>query len=330
MQDYAAPWFRARRKMGFDDGMHYGVIEPSSDCLHAYRMPHELRDGVGACLYLLRTSGVAGWQDLPVRKRSVPGFFATWRKHRRAAAPVAPKWRPGASLLQVEELPISYRALTEEQTAALQAVARSRKTSLNVLVLSAVHKMVTQELLESGGGAWFVPVSLRGSLVLPSDEMNHASGFYLSLSEDADMKAIQHGMIAAMRTGEHWWLWHQARLVAMAGQWLVDLVFRAMHGRSHYLGSFSNMGEWKVDWRGSRFAEDALLWGCSPGSPTHPLGACMVICNNRLVLSFKCHPVLGISAARRQACFDKWCDLLLADAQSATTADVENLYVRKG
>jgi len=144
------------------------------------------------------------------------------------------------------------------------------------------------------------------------------------------MKAIQHGMIAAMRTGEHWWLWHQARLVAMAGQWLVDLVFRAMHGRSHYLGSFSNMGEWKVDWRGSRFAEDALLWGCSPGSPTHPLGACMVICNNRLVLSFKCHPVLGISAARRQACFDKWCDLLLADAQSATTADVENLYVRKG
>jgi hypothetical protein len=310
MKDYAAYWFRARRKLGIDDGMHYGVVEPGRDIIHSWRMPHEQRDGVGACLYFLRQSGVASWSTQPARKRAVPGFWESWRRHRRSEPAPEPVWKKGAPVVPVEALPIAIHAFDEQQTSALQACAKQRKTSLNVLVFEAVHRMVTEQLLASGGGAWFVPVTLRGSLVLPSDEMNHASGFYLPLAADADYRDIQRGLINAMRTGEHWWLWHQARLVAMAGQWLVNLVFRMLHGRSHYLGSFSNIGEWQVDWRGSQFADDALLWGCSPGSSSHPLGACMMICNGRLVLSFKCHPVLGVTAVRRQQCMDRWCALL--------------------
>jgi hypothetical protein len=321
MKDYAAYWFRARRRLGIDDGMHYGVVEPGAHRIHSWRMPHELRDGVGACLYLLRQSGVANWSTPAPRQRAVPGFWESWRRHRRNEPAPAPLWRPGAPAVPVEDLPISIHVFDADQTAALQANARQRKTSLNVLVFAALHRMVTEQLLESGGGAWFVPVTLRGSLQLPSDEMNHASGFYLPLAASADARDIQRGLIQAMRTGEHWWLWHQARLVALGGQGLVNLVFRLLHGRSHYLGSFSNIGEWQVDWRGSPFAEDAVLWGCSPGSPTHPLGACMVICNGRLVLSFKCHPNLAVSRARREQCLARWCELLCQEgAQPATVS----------
>jgi hypothetical protein len=313
MKDYAAPWFRARRKLGIDDGMHYGVLEPRAGRLHDWRMAHELRDGVGACLHFLRQSGVAKWHTQTPRQRPMPGFWQSWRKHRRVEPAPSPRWREGVSLLPVETLPVSLHAFSEAETLSLQRLAKRRKTSLNVLVFAAVHKMVCELMLESGGGAWFVPVTLRGALQLPDDEMNHASGFYLPLDDNADARVIQRALINAMRTGEHWWLWHQARLVSLSGQWVVDLAFRLMHGRRHYLGSFSNIGEWQVDWRGSRFDQDALMWGCSPGSPTHPLGACMMICNQRLVLSFKCHPVLGISAARRQMLFARWRELLLAE-----------------
>lgn len=325
MRDYAAPWFRARRAQGVDDTIIFGVLECASGQRHSFTMPHEQADGVGAFMNLLRRLGVRDWQGVTGRPGVIPGLLECWRSQRPAPAHEAPCWRYREVSEETSQAEILVSVLPEHETEALAALAKARRVSLNALLLEQCHQVVRHHLLVQGSGSWFVPVTLRGSLALASDEMNHASGLYVALAEHAGAEQIQQDISAALKRNEHWWLWHQSRLVVtLGGDWLVRRVLGWL-GQKKFIGSFSSMGEWRIDWRGSGFAEDSVMWGCPPGSPNYPVAVCWLICNGRLVLSWKLNPVLGVSAAYSQALLRQWQQQLSAlVASSVTNAEAEH------
>jgi hypothetical protein len=307
MQDYAAPWFRARRLQGIDDTIYFGMIEPASGKRHVFSIPHEQCDGVGAFMRLLRRLGVHDWQGITGKTMPIPGFLECWRSRQRKQDMVAPVWRkrPLAAVDAKEQF-IAVEHFSVEQTTQLRQHAKAASLSLNAMLMAALHNVISEQLLIEGGGSWFVPVTLRGALTLPSDEMNHASGIYLSLPATTDGAVIQQNISEAVRRNEHWWMWHQARLVAtLGGQWLVNRILPVMQQRQ-YLGSFSSMGEWKINWQGTPYPDDALMWGVAPGSPAYPVAACWLICNGRLVLNLKLNAVLGLGAERCRSLTKAW------------------------
>ncbi len=306
MKDYAAPWFRARRTQGIDDTICYGMVEPGRERRHVFTVPHEHCDGVGAFMRLLRRLPVSSWTGVSGRPASIPSLFSCWKQHSGTAPAPSPRWRHQQPAADAGAQYIAVEALSGETTQALINEARRQSVSVNALLLSALHAQVSQQLLSEAGGSWFIPVTLRGALVLASDEMNHASGIYLPLPGQADSKQIHAGIADAVRRNEHWWLWHQSRIVVdLGGQWLVNRVLRWLSRRS-YLGSFSSMGEWQIDWRGTGLEQDSYMWAIPPGSPNYPIAACWLICNGRLVLNLKLNPVLGLGAARCEALLRSW------------------------
>lgn len=306
MQDYAAPWFRARRSQGIDDTICYGMIEPGRGRRHIFTVPHEHCDGVGAFMRLLRRLPVSSWKGVTGRPAAIPGFYSCWKQQRRGQSAPSPSWRTQPRAVDADAQHVAVEVLSEQSTQALLSEARRQQVSLNALLLSALHGQVSRQLLTEAGGSWFIPVTLRGALELPSDEMNHASGIYLPLPAEADSARIHAAISDAVRRNEHWWLWHQSRIVVeLGGQWLVSKVLRWLSRRS-YLGSFSSMGEWQIDWRGTGLEADAFMWAIPPGSPNYPVAACWLICNGRLVLNLKLNAVLGLSAARCEALLHSW------------------------
>src|SRR5690554_25115 len=311
MQDYAAPWFRARRQQGVDDTIYYGMIAPSSGQRYVFSVPHEQCDGVGAFMRLLRCSGVHDWQGITGKPATIPGFFSCLRTRPNHPPVQAPSWRRRAMApVDAADQFIALEPFSVEQTTQLRSAAKAASVSLNSLLLAAFHNVIAEQLLLEGGGSWFVPVSLRGALQLPSDEMNHASGIYLSLPALAQKEDIQSQLSQGLRRNEHWWLWHQARLVAtLGGQWLVGRLLPLLQQR-HYLGSFSSMGEWNIDWSDSLYPQELLMWGVPPGSPSYPVSACWLICNGQLVLSLKLNAVLGLGSERCRSLLRDWCRAL--------------------
>ncbi|MCC1497622.1 hypothetical protein [Alcanivorax sp. 1008] len=307
MQDYAAPWFRARRLHGIDDTIYFGMIEPSDGKRHVFSVPHEQCDGVGAFMQLLRRIPVSDWRGVTGKSMPIPGFLQCWRAQQRKKKFEAPMWRKRAlAAVDAKDQFIAVEYFSEEQTRRLRQQAKSDSVPLNAMLMAALHNVVSEQLLVQGGGGWFVPVTLRGALTLPSDEMNHASGICISLTGRTDGVAIQQQLSQAIRNNEHWWMWHQARLVAtLGGQWLVNRLLPLMQQRQH-LGSFSSMGEWSIDWQGSDYPLDTLMWAVPPGSPAYPVAACWLICNGRLVLMLKLNAVLGFGAERCQSLMKDW------------------------
>lgn len=305
-RDVAAPWFRARRKLGIDDTIYFGAFEASSGRRHVLTLPHEKADGTGVLRHFLRHHGVREWQESEFPARTVPGFWQCWRQHRRQPSVQLPQWQPGKPLADSTTPLIALAAFTVEQTDQINSRISAAGVSTNAWLLHQAQQCLQNSVLTSAGGSWFIPVTLRGAITMAEDEMNHASGFYFSVPHGADAEWLHTGLRAALKRAEHWWLWHQARLVSGAGQWCVDLLFRYFLKQSTHIGSFSTLGEWQVDWRDTSLPDDALLWGCPPTSPTHPAAFLWLLCNGRLVLSLKLNSVLGIDQSGCEALMRRW------------------------
>jgi hypothetical protein len=312
--DVAAPWFRARGPLGIDDTMYFAVIDPVSGQVRWERIPHREADGIGGFLRLFRRWGVTRFAAPPERAQPVPGLWQSWRAARRAPQPAAPsaQWHPGGVGVALDRPPISVCWFSRAQTRALTEQAQARKVSLATLVFWALHETVMARLVLSGGGSWFYPVSLRGALRLPSEEHNHAGGFYVTLPRHLSAEALQQCLRESLRAGRHWWLWHQARLVSRLGQAMVNRIYRRLVSRHCHLGSFSVLGEWWLGTRGTLLPPQALLCACGPGSPNHPVANGMMVTNGRLALALRLDPVLGLDDAAREACLAHWRDTLLA------------------
>lgn len=312
--DVAAPWFRARSPLGIDDTMYFAVIDPDTGQVRWEHIPHREADGIGGFLRLFRRWGVTRFAPPPERVQPVPGLLESWRAARHAAQPPAPsaQWQRAGAGVALDRPPISVCWFSRAQTRALTELAQAQQVSLATLVFCALHDTVMTRLALSEGGSWFYPVSLRGALRLPSEEHNHAGGFYVTLPRHVSAPDLQQRLRASLRAGRHWWLWHQARLVSRLGQAMVNRIYRRLVKRHCHLGSFSVLGEWWLGTRGSLLPPQAVLCACGPGSPNHPVANGMMITNGRLALALRLDPVLGQDDAGRAACLAHWRGLLLA------------------
>ncbi|MBZ2188188.1 hypothetical protein K8B33_03715 [Alcanivorax sp. JB21] len=324
MPDVAVPWFRARTSQGVSNRICIACIEPEAapdNVARWYTVSHQEVDGIGAMQRLCREFGIKVINSPAPRETVIPGFFRLLRqRQRQPTEPVLlPRWRaPTVTGAQAgddgDRLPpaVSSALFTTAQTLALTVHAQERGVSLATLVFWALHRMVMSELAEGEGGRWLYPVNLRGALNLGDDERNHVGGFYLPLRRDVTPEQIQRTLRQRLRRADHWWMWHQARYACWLGQPLINRLYRNILTRPGHLGSFSSLGEWQLDFQGSRLPPGTRIAPCGPGSPNHPVANGVLVCNGELIMSLRLDPVLGRSDAERDACMARWRDELLS------------------
>ncbi|MBA3979438.1 MAG: hypothetical protein C0462_02450 [Alcanivorax sp.] len=315
-RDGTAPWFRARDPLGISSEIRVAWLAPRTGAIHWEYLSHQEVDGQGAMQRLARCHGARILQQPEAVAHPVPAFsrlaWARWRQQTRPATPMPfTRWR-ATSTSGSNEVSVGWFSVAE--TLALKQAARQRSVPLTALLLSALHDMVMTRLVEPGttAGAWLFPVNLRGSVELADPEANNLSGFYLPLPAAADAALIHNAVRERLRAGDHWWLWHQGRWASLLPQACINYLYRHLLGRSSYLGSFSYLGEWWLDYRDSDIPPRTVMAICGPGSPNHPVANGILICNGALTLSLRLDPILGCDDAARDACLAAWQDNLLA------------------
>ncbi len=308
--DYLGMWYRARARYGVDDTIHFAVIEPESGGRFDFPLRHREHDGIGGLFRLLRQWRVPPPPMPRSRQHRAPPF---WRWLRRAAGePVpAPRWR---DLGGAGDGGVQSGWLDAEQTAALQQRARRAGVSLNTLLLLALNRAVAATLLQAPApGRWLYPVNMRGAVTRARDDMNLSSGFYLTVLPDDTPSRLDERVRKALADNRHWLYWYGAQAGRLVGQRGVDwLCGRFLRGTPH-LGSFSSLGEWRLDLARAGFSPRALIVLCGPGSPNHPVSNGAIIVNGCLTLSLKLDPVLGAGVATTRACLEHWRAVLEAE-----------------
>ena len=326
-EDLIGRWFLARRHHGVDDTMYFAVVDGRGEVIASRGYAHARFDGRGALIGMLKQMGVTFRPPQIGQGRRAPGWWALLRSRpwRQPSTPI-PDWREpvnadrdrtdGFAGLQI------YR-FRREATMALEQQAAEQGVSLTALILAAEHRAISALLCQTGSrGSWFVPVDLRGSVSLSRDSMNHCSGVFVTLADHGQGSDVHRQLKARLKAGAHWWYWFQARLLARLGQAVVNRAYASLARPGRYLGSYSMLGRWQVDWRGSDFPEDAALVCCGPGSPTYPFANGVILTNGCLTLAMKPDPSLGLSADQSRTLMARWLEELTVTQSGAQPLSV--------
>lgn len=302
-KDYLGMWYRARAAYGVDDCIHFAVIEPDSGARFDFPVRHREHDGIGGLFHLLRTWKVP---EPPMPRSRQDGAPPVWRWLRGGAdEPVpAPRWRDPVG---VGDGGVQSLWLDAERTAALKLRARRAGVSLNTLLLLALNRAVSATLLLMPmPGRWLYPVNMRGAVNRARDDMNLSSGFYLTVAPEDTPSRLDQRVRKALADNRHWLSWYAAQVGRLVGQRGVNwLCGRFLRGTPN-LGSFTSLGEWRLELAEAGFSPRALVTLCGPGSPNHPVSNGAMIVNGCLTLSLKLDPVLGANAAVTRACLERW------------------------
>ena len=310
MSDYLGMWYRARARHGVDDTIHFAVLEPGSGARLEFPVRHRDHDGIGGLFHLLRRWGVPQ-PAMPVSRQSAPPPWWRWLRAGREEPVPAPRWRvfepvPG------DGVPLSCW-LDQAATAALRQRASAEGVSLNTLLLASLNRAVADTLLlDDAPGRWLYPVNMRGAVAGPRDDMNLSSGFYVTVSPDDPPQVLDQAIRRALHAQRHWLFWHGARIGRWVGQAGVDWLCDRFLKGSPNMGSFTSLGEWRLDLAAAGFSPAALLTLCGPGSPNHPVSNGAMIVNGQLTLSLKLDPALGADRSVTRDCLERWCAILEA------------------
>ena len=285
--DWVGTWFELLAKRGFQTDVILASGEPGSDQMTDFkRYSHARFDGVGVILEHLRSLGLKP----PVPTLSEK-FFGTWFNkmtgliaNLRFVPVFGAHWKKMTSLPSSGEGTYVYRILSKDQTSEILNASKASGASVNSQLLWSLDQVLRAEWIdESGPFYWMVPVNMRGAAKKANDTSNHASWVWVDTFKTKTPIEIQNQIHERFKESFHWGAWFGLNI----GKWIGlrgmnFLLKQAENIQEHWVGTFSNVGAWKVN-------SDPIAI-IVPTAPSTPLSAGCITVNDRLALSLHVDP----------------------------------------
>lgn len=292
--DWVSLWYIAARERGINDVCTVARLDTRTGELERHLFSHAQMDGVGALGQLLRDRGYS-LSQLPQTKFVVPPPLRRrpmilWRAL-RAAGPQQIDWIDRNPARQGDPNALDYITFTKNETDRLTELSQERGVSKNAFLLEAVNRIIVPDLVAgSGQGKWVFPVNLRGAVNKSCDTANHSTAIALTVDRSTDAADLDRQIREGLKSGAHWaawWILNIGRVIGLRG---VRYLSKASEKSSHWLGTFSNMGEWNIPSPDqSRASLDEVWMAAPPGTKNYPISVACLTWNGRLTITLKIH-----------------------------------------
>ena len=296
--DWVSLWYIAARERGINDICTVARLDTGTGELECHRFSHAQMDGVGALGQLLRDRGYP-LDQLPQTKFVVPPPLhkrplILWRAIREAG-PQQIDWLDRDPSRQGDPNTLDFLTFTVAETDRIRGRAKALGVSTNALMLESVNRIVVPQVTRGDGkGKWVFPVNLRGAVTKSRDTANHSTAIAISADRTTTAKDIDVQIRANLKAGAHWaawWLLNIGRLIGLRG---VRFLSRASEKKSHWLGTFSNMGEWNMpNLRDPAINSNEVWMAAPPGTKNYPISVACLTWNGRLAITMKIHPSIN-------------------------------------
>lgn len=310
-RDYVGQWFEIYRRNNECADILFEVESENKKL--QINMPHEKVDGAGALFTLAEQYN---WQIKnlapPAKTHVVKKFkyfvnciaFLVWTKNRTQNI-----WPFNFQKISSDKVLIQSHTFTVAQTEVLKRTAKKFGVSLNTLLFYTLNKELEQTYnWKQGLRAWWMPVNMRADLGLdinnPNHKANFVSNFMLEVSPLMNLEQHQQLITKSLKSQKHWATWWWQHLGKYVPETIVEfLAIKKLHN-NHYIGAFSNLGDWSCNDGSSniKFFVPPLL--------SHPIGAGAIIWNGKLNISLRIYPSFKINEYELQQMMESWAQRL--------------------
>ncbi|MGC4017179.1 MAG: hypothetical protein QM755_22105 [Luteolibacter sp.] len=301
--DPIRPWFKALESLGEYIGIRYGRVNPETNEVEWFFLPHTEFDGIGAFVHLMREAG-AEVTSLPQITHPAPLNWASFMRliPRMMAPRKRLKWQAlpqGEPMSNTQQPPpaVAWHVFSEEDTAKLRRASRLANVSVNSLLLKYLDRAVRADLEDpSSAIPWMIPVNMRGKVNQQSELANHSSYIGIRIFASESVKDVHRHIYDAIGKGQHCGNWKALDATGWTSEPTKQKMLVMDRATLQWnLGGFSNLGVW--DREKAITAEKCQgPWLFSPPVlSTQLVGAGCITFQGRLSLTLQIHPNLTTS-----------------------------------
>jgi len=298
-RDIVGEWFRAQASLGEDTDIHFGHVDAPGGPPVWTPVSHQRFDGVGGFVKLLRETGHTVDAMPELKDERTPRLFRVvhaWARYLFRRRPTY-RWAPlPASTVEGAPPAMATHVFDEDATRAVAASAKSLGITVNTLLLDRLTRVIRRTILgRPRSVSWMIPINMRGGVKLADEMTNHSSFLEISVVEGEAATALQQRVRQAVADHQHWAFWYSfqaGRYFGMVGRRL--FMKASIFGRSHWVGSFSNLGVWNPVAEG---AHPYAWFFCPPPVPSQPFGVGCVTYQGRLSLTLQAHSSIAADAS---------------------------------
>lgn len=306
-QDYVGQWFEIYRRNNECADILFEV--KSDNKTQLINLPHEKVDGAGALFTLAEQHG---WEIKnlapPTKIHPINKFryfinciaFLGWTKNRTQNI-----WPFELKKTTPDNSLTDSHTFSTVQTEILKQAARNFGVSLNTLIFYTLNKELEQRFnWKSGLRAWWMPVNMRADLGLDINstnyKSNYVSNFMLEVSPEMTIQNYQELIADSLKKQKHWATWWWQHLGQYVPESVVEFLALKKLYNNHYIGAFSNLGNWSCSEMDSnvKFFVPPLL--------SHPITAGLLIWNGKLNISLRIYPSFKITKSELEKMMHSW------------------------
>ncbi|MCB0361159.1 MAG: hypothetical protein KDD35_00465 [Bdellovibrionales bacterium] len=321
--DWAGKWFEIAKSRGENHEVTFGRGIPNSKgqgLVHQreyFNFSHIKMDGIAAINQTLSQLG-HGSPKFPTLKVLNPPYGI-----RKAIAIIIALCRQsGANVIwkrenafRPDECGTAAMGFTRDQTARILEFVQKKQLSLDAILLAQLDshaRKLLKDPLQSG--KWLFPVNMRGATAPPNIACNQVSFVSLVSRFDWHPEEIQAQIRKALQRGEHWGNWSVYAIGKFVGKRGMIFLSKRSSLRNFWMGSFSNLGQWKTDQQYQSMSPEEIWFAAPPGSANYPIGFVHCQFNGKLSLCLKIHPQSGGSLDWAENCLEAIRQSLLSTA----------------
>lgn len=292
--DWVSLWYSVARERGINDIFTFARADTATGEIEYHRFSHAEMDGVGAMGRLLRERGFH-LPQLPETKhtRRPPRFARPLILFRAlmASGPSEVDWLDRDPTRPGDPHSFSWLTFAREETRRFAECCQARGVSKNALLLEAANQILLSELVQGDRpGKWVFPVNLRGAVRKSCDTANHSTAIAIVANKNTNAENIDQQIRYSLKSGVHWAAWWLLNIGRIIGRRGVRLLSRSSEKNSHWLGTFSNMGEWPPPGSTTTALNPNEVWmAVAPGTKNYPITFVCLTWNGRLTLTLKLH-----------------------------------------
>jgi hypothetical protein len=310
--DWVGLWFKLVEEVaGEYIGMSAGRVSSDGDGIRWSFLPHDLYDGVGGFVHMLRRelndpaiempAADLGRHPAPSRLGRTTALLRYLARRRPPAAAwksLDRSWQPPSGGAKSPNATLATFSFDVARTDRLAEKARSEGVSLNSLLLSAVVRATAPEL-EAGPARWMIPYNMRGMVPQRRPTANCLSLLEIELGAGPTPAEVHREIKRALAALEHWGSWlflNSGRVIGYSNMRRIYVRESKKWQRRHCVGSFSSMGRW--DGIGKWYTTTPVSHAC-------PLGIDTITCDGSLAITMAAHPSICRDPAWVQGLLDR-------------------------
>jgi hypothetical protein len=316
MSDRKSMLFDLLAERGEDMLIEIELLGPNGPVVK-HSVEHRDADGLSAFLALLNKGGIEFVEPkIPARKppkwsrrvaalvqamRPLEGEPTRWLRRDGNWSATSPRRDP----------PSAYRVLSAEETALVLSRAKLASVSQSALLLQALDATITPRIADvSGVRYWAMPVNMRGVVDVAVDQGNVSTLLPLAIPRASTASDVERAIRASFKRDMHWGKWDRFNVMSLLGKRvarrMLDTYYRGIFPSQ--IGLFNQMGTWSTP-------KDPELTcvGFGPLTFVEPLRAEVVIMNDRMTVSLRLHPSIGVESEELASWVDDWVRAVLPE-----------------